>query len=379
MLTLVVLTLVFLLQAPFAFAQQCSATTPCPASAPCCSQFGFCGATSDYCLAGCQPFFSHALDSCKPSPICKSSTYQFNEKNILTNASLYDGDASKYDWVLDGGEIATGDDGTVSLLLTEQNVGVRLSSTRFVHFGKITTTLQTGKWNGVVTGFITMSNVKDEIDWEFPGSKTTEGQTNYFSLGVFDDHGGQHGGLSDTHENFHDFTIDWSPTAIVFQIDGNTVRTINQADTVLNGVSHFPNTPARIQLSLWPAGLASNPPGTIQWGGGTVDWNDPDYVAAGGHFSTVFKSVDVHCADPDPPGETAQGYVYASGGSLSDPIIGFTDDPTTMGGTAAEGAAAAMSTSSSPQSRSLPGAASPSTSMGFALATASAILALFLC
>jgi hypothetical protein len=29
-----------------------------------------------------------------------------------------------------------------------------------------------------------MSDIKDEIDWEFPGSQVTEGQSNYFWQGV---------------------------------------------------------------------------------------------------------------------------------------------------------------------------------------------------
>jgi len=29
-----------------------------------------------------------------------------------------------------------------------------------------------------------MSDVKDEIDWEFPGATTTEGQSNFFWQGV---------------------------------------------------------------------------------------------------------------------------------------------------------------------------------------------------
>ena len=29
-----------------------------------------------------------------------------------------------------------------------------------------------------------MSDIKDEIDWEFPGDHTTEGQSNYFWQGV---------------------------------------------------------------------------------------------------------------------------------------------------------------------------------------------------
>ena len=44
--------------------------------------------------------------------------------------------------------------------------------------------MKTGRWGGVVTAFITMSDIKDEIDWEFPGNQTTEGQSNYFWQGV---------------------------------------------------------------------------------------------------------------------------------------------------------------------------------------------------
>jgi beta-glucanase (GH16 family) len=43
--------------------------------------------------------------------------------------------------------------------------------------------VKTGRWGGVVTAFITMSNIKDEIDWEFPGANTTNGQTNFFWQG----------------------------------------------------------------------------------------------------------------------------------------------------------------------------------------------------
>ena len=44
--------------------------------------------------------------------------------------------------------------------------------------------VKTGRWAGVVTAFITMSDIKDEIDWEFPGAQTTQGQSNYFWQGV---------------------------------------------------------------------------------------------------------------------------------------------------------------------------------------------------
>ena len=44
--------------------------------------------------------------------------------------------------------------------------------------------VKTGKWGGVVTAFITMSAIRDEIDWEWPGANTTQAQTNYFWQGL---------------------------------------------------------------------------------------------------------------------------------------------------------------------------------------------------
>ena len=45
--------------------------------------------------------------------------------------------------------------------------------------------VKTGRWKGVVTAFITMSDAKDEIDWEWPGTVTTEAQSNFFWQGFF--------------------------------------------------------------------------------------------------------------------------------------------------------------------------------------------------
>ncbi len=44
--------------------------------------------------------------------------------------------------------------------------------------------VKAGRWSGVVAAFITMSDIKDEIDWEFPGNATNQGQTNFFWQGV---------------------------------------------------------------------------------------------------------------------------------------------------------------------------------------------------
>lgn len=57
------------------------------------------------------------------------------------NATHYDGNATAFDWVLDKGDIlnTNSSGGELGLILTETNGGTRLSSTRYVHYGTITT------------------------------------------------------------------------------------------------------------------------------------------------------------------------------------------------------------------------------------------------
>jgi len=301
-------------------ATACNATSPCPSSAPCCSEFGFCG-TGAFCLGGCNPFASKALDSCRPEPLCKDSTFTFTDQSrILSNYTLFDGNSSKYDWVIDKGSIQN-NNGAVAVILTEANGGTRLSSTRYVHYGTITATLKTGRWGGVVTAFITMSDIKDEIDWEFPGSTTTQAQSNFFWQGIIPTdktNGATHNGLSDTYSNFHDYTIDWQPDTLTFSIDGKAVRTVKKSDTVdSNGVAHYPTTPSRVQLSIWPAGIAGTAPGTVTWAGGMINWADADYKAAG-QFYALVKSVTIKCTNAQPVSASSNITSYVYGGNRSD-------------------------------------------------------------
>jgi beta-glucanase (GH16 family) len=314
------------------YAQQtCNSTSQCLADAPCCSEFGFCGSGS-YCLGGCDPLSSYSISSCAPNPVCQNANHTFSDDSrIISNVTLYNGNASAYDWTLDKGNImnTNSSGGELALLLTEANGGTRISSTRYVHYGKITARLKTGQWAGVVTAFITMSDIRDEIDWEFPGANTTQGQTNYFWQGVIPPttNGQTETGLSNTFSNYHDYTIDWQPGNLTWLIDGQVVRTINEADTVVNGVSQFPSTPSRIQLSIWPAGLSTEPPGVVQWAGGMINWNDPDYAAAG-HFYALVSSVSIECLDPQAPGPNVTSYVYGQNVSADTPDVAFSTEST---------------------------------------------------
>jgi len=252
---------------------------------------------------------------------------------------LYDGNATSHDFILEKGNIfnTNQNGGELVLTLTQANGGSRLSSTRYVHYGTISAMIRTGKWAGVVTAFITMSDAKDEIDWEWPGAQVTEAQTNYFWLAKTNysaNQGTTVKDLSDTYANFHNYTIDWQEDELNWLIDGNVVRTLKRSETLSStGRYEYPSTPSRIQLSLWPAGINTSAPGTVEWAGGMIDWNDPDYVSAG-HFSAIVSEVSVKCAPLTGVTNTSAmvSYSYAANDSTGVPTVQVTNQSTLLGG-----------------------------------------------
>jgi beta-glucanase (GH16 family) len=112
----------------------------------------------------------------------------------------------------------------------------RLSTTRFLLYGRVTAVLRAPAVPGVVTTFITMgphlpdtidlTNTDkqggDEIDWELLGNDPMNAQSNIFYRGFreFSVRGGYHnltkqGGIT----AFHKYTIDWKRDEIIFSID----------------------------------------------------------------------------------------------------------------------------------------------------------------
>jgi beta-glucanase (GH16 family) len=102
--------------------------------------------------------------------------------------------------------------------------------------------------------------------------------------------------VTDTFQNYHTYEIDWTPDTITWLVDGVVGRTKKRTDTWNASANQwdFPQTPARVQLSLWPAGLASNGPGTVAWAGGLVDWDSAD-IKNNGYYYASFTSVTVSC------------------------------------------------------------------------------------
>ena len=117
-----------------------------------------------------------------PAPVCQSKNYQFNNLDGIVQNTDYLGDASKADWVASGTPVPFNN--SVLLTMQEGTVGTLLASTHYVWYGKTTAKFKTSAGAGVVTAFILLSDVKDEIDFEFVGVELSSAQTNFYSQGI---------------------------------------------------------------------------------------------------------------------------------------------------------------------------------------------------
>lgn len=164
-----------------------------------------------FCLGGCNPLGSNTPAQCIALPVCQNAAYTFNNQSRLVNSTIYNNDPSVVDFTIDEGTPLITNQGQLVLTMTEKDGGTKVSSARSILYGNIVARIKTGKWSGVVTAFITMSGVFDEIDWEFPGNRTNVGQTNYYYEG--DTANFTHGGtanLSNSFEVFHDVILSFS-------------------------------------------------------------------------------------------------------------------------------------------------------------------------
>lgn len=302
----------------------CGPNKLCPAETPCCSAYGQCGVGA-YCLGGCDPKFSFSLKSCVPAPVCKSQNYKFDSLDNVQAIDEYLGDRSKADWV-SSGKPAIYKDGLL-MTMAQDTVGTLIASVPYTWYGKMSAKMTTSQGKGVVTAFIMMSDVKDEIDFEWIGVDLENAQSNYYSQGVTVYTNSKNLSTSNTAMNEHEYTIDWSPEQISWAIDGQEMRVVKKSDT-WNATSNrfdYPQTPSRVMFSLWPAGLPSNAEGTINWAGGVIDWNSP-YMQNGYYYARV-SEVNIECYDP-PPGANVQGdksYIYTNEVATND-TVQITDD-----------------------------------------------------
>lgn len=313
------------LSAQVAFAVECSADKKCPEDTPCCSTYGECGVGA-YCLGGCDPFSSFEIESCVPAPVCKSGTFKWDDLDDVIPNTKYLGDAEKHSWLSSGQVLSSG--GNLLLTMAPDTVGTLMSYNHYVWYGKTTARMKTSRGKGVVTAFIFMSDVKDEIDFEFIGAELGTAETNYYFQGITDYTNGDAHEISDTFAEYHTYEIDWKPESITWSIDGKPIRTLER-DSTFNETANryeYPQTPARMQMSLWPAGLPTNGEGTIEWAGGLIDWKHPD-VQKHGYYYAMVDEVTVECYEPPAKAniEGDKSYIYTDLAGLESSVK-MTDD-----------------------------------------------------
>lgn len=117
----------------------------------------------------------------------------------------YLGDPSDTDWVADGEPAPFNDN--ILLTMPADSPGTVLASTTYMWYGNVRARFKTSHGAGVVTAFILLSDVKDEIDFEFVGSELTAAQSNYYFQGALDCE------FSDNHEAFRGLTATKMTTA----------------------------------------------------------------------------------------------------------------------------------------------------------------------
>ncbi|KAH3677287.1 hypothetical protein WICPIJ_009002 [Wickerhamomyces pijperi] len=306
----------------------CGADSHCPESAPCCNQYGTCGIGS-YCLGGCNPDFSFKEEACMPMPMCKNSTTYFNDSSAFVDQSSYLGDPDDGDWYYTG--YVADFDGSSILAMPNQTTGTVLSSTRFIWYGKVAATFKAARSSGVVSAFIFFSNIQDEIDWEFVGSQLETAETNFYYEAVLNYSNVVDVTTTDIHENYHTYEVDWTEETLTWYLDGVSVRTLNKADTwnETTNTYHYPQTPSRIQFSLWPVGSSAGI-GTQEWAG-TIDWDAED-IKEYGYFYVLLKNASVTCYDPPSYakkyGSTA--YEFDGSGDYQSENVIITDNSTIL-------------------------------------------------
>jgi len=100
----------------------------------------------------------------------------------VASKDKYLGDSSKTDWVMDGEAVIFKD--TALLTMAPSTVGTVLATSTYMWYGNAKARFKTSRGKGVVTAFILLSDVKDEIDYEFVGVDLTSAQSNYYFQGI---------------------------------------------------------------------------------------------------------------------------------------------------------------------------------------------------
>ncbi len=154
-----------------------------------------------------------------------------------------------------------GNDGA-AFTVAKQGDAPLLQSNWYIMFGHVEFVIKAAPGVGIVSSAVLQSDDLDEIDWEWLGGNNQYVQSNYFGKGNTDTYNraATHDNPGN-HDDFHTYTIDWTNSHIVWQIDGKTVRVLTPDSAESN---QYPQTPMMVRIGVWAGGDPNNAEGTIR-------------------------------------------------------------------------------------------------------------------
>lgn len=175
------------------------------------------------------------------------------------------------------------------------------SGNYYMLYGTINVRMKVQAIAGVVSFFTLIANGtnsgdgRDEIDWEFVGNRKNEVDSNIFANYhvIYNTYAKTN--RVNNNENYHNYSVDWSPDKMSWYIDGIKVHETNP--TYNRNVRDwiYPVTPLHLSFGLWDASSKAS------WTGGVIDWNR--YGTSG--ISIEIDSIEVVCnhGSNEPPAQ----------------------------------------------------------------------------
>ncbi|PHH63982.1 hypothetical protein CDD82_1810 [Ophiocordyceps australis] len=179
-------------------------------------------------------------------------------------------------WETTAGVVRFDQNGAAAFTINKQGDSPTIRTRFYFFFGRTEIWLKVAPGVGIVSSMMWLSDVLDEVDWEFLGSNSSFASTNYFGKGRQDYRNGGWHPMTGMQDDFHNYTTTWTRDQIDWYIDDKLVRTLKAADA--NATSNYPQTPMRMSIGIWAGGDPSLPEGTRKWAGGNTDYGAGPYT-----------------------------------------------------------------------------------------------------
>ncbi|RGP64326.1 murein transglycosylase [Fusarium longipes] len=151
-----------------------------------------------------------------------------------------------------------------------------LQSKWYMFFGRVEVHMKAAPGTGIVSSIVLLSDILDEVDWEFLGGDPDNVQTNFYAKGSTDNTQSLTFPAANSQAEFHNYTVHWTQESCEWYVNGVAVRTLKFAEA--DGGENYPQTPMRVKVGIWAGGDPDNAEGTIQWAGGETDYDGAPYT-----------------------------------------------------------------------------------------------------